>query len=157
MADMEVKDILSLIPDNLKDIYKKAQIVLSKVVAEVEKESAKKKVLTDEIEVLQKQLEETQRSTKNFKVDFEMKKEAAEKELVAYIKAEKEHITSLKNDMRVKDKELNDKIESMEHDSRRLKEALAANEGLIETRDIMVKDLTEMMIQIKERLAKYAI
>lgn len=155
--DMDVKDILSMIPDNLKDIYKKAQIVLSKVVADVEKQSARKKELESEIEALGIRLDEAKRKTKNFEVDFEIKKDAAEKELAAYVKAEKEHITSLKNEMKVQNKELQDKLAEVEHNSKRLTEAVAANEGLIETRSIMVADLEQLMKDIKERLAKYAI
>lgn len=155
--DMDVKDILSMIPDNLKDIYKKAQQVLSKVVADVEKESAKKTALVSEIESLEIRLEEAKRLTKNFEVDFQIKKEAAEKDLAAYIKAEKEHITSLKNEMKTNNKELQDKLAEVENNSKRLKEAVAANEGLLENRDIMVRDFEDIVKIIRERLEKYAI
>ncbi len=155
--DMDVKDILSMIPDNLKDIYKKAQLVLSKVVADVEKASAQKKVLADEIEELGVRLEEARRKTKNFEVEFQTKKDEAEKELAQYIKAEKEHITSLKNEMRVQNKELTDKLAEVEHNTKRLAEAIAANEGLIETRSIVVDDLNALMKEIKERLDKYGL
>lgn len=156
-SDMEVKDILSMIPDNLKDIYKKAQLVLSKVVADVEKASTEKKALTEEIEKLQTRLEEAKRKTKNFEVEFEIKKDAADKDLAAYVKAEKEHITALKNELRSQNKELQDKLAEVTNNTKRLSEAIATNEGLIETRNIMVEDMEATIKLIKERLEKYAL
>lgn len=157
MSDMETKDLLSLIPDNLKDIYKKAQIVLSKVVADVEKESEKKKSLVSEIEKLNKRLEDAKRKTVNFEVEFEEKKAAAEKELAAFIKAEQEHVVSLKNELRTNNKELQDQLKDVAENNRRLKEGIQANEGLVETRDIMVADLTAILNDIKGRLDKYGL
>lgn len=153
--DVDIKDFLSVIPSNLKDIYQKAQISLSRIISDIKKESARRDAVVKEIEDLEKKISYLKEDYVRFERDLESQKKIKVKEMEDFIDTEKEHIVSLRSELQSKSASLDEKLKGVEFNSIRLKEAVAANEGLIETRTKIVEELETLVRDIQERLKKY--